>query len=121
MALLADRRLSRDYTSKILNALALGVTNASTTNDIYFPHTRVPAIHLTAPYILRYIRAAKPLLVEPLDLDLYLVALAEGDGAEPGTALTLMQAWNFQRTFPEGDESRDRLFRLLLDWSLTRT
>ncbi|TFY80367.1 hypothetical protein EWM64_g3644 [Hericium alpestre] len=90
ISLLSDVRLNRDYTSKILQAISLS-DNANT-------------------LILRYIRTAKPLLTEPDDIDMYAVALAENN---------LMEAWLYQRSFPETTETRSRLLRKILSWSLS--
>jgi hypothetical protein len=61
---------------------------------------------------------AKPLLVEPADLRLYIIALAEGQSGSPGFGIT--QAWRYQRTFPEHSQTRGELIRMLLDWCFTR-
>ncbi|KAI0642729.1 nuclear pore complex assembly-domain-containing protein [Trametes meyenii] len=87
---LSDRRINRDYPSKILQALSLA-DNAST-------------------LIRTYIRTANPLLTEPGDIDTYTTALAES---------SLMEAWMYQRTFSEISETRKRLVRKILDWCLT--
>ncbi|KAF9067429.1 ELYS-like domain-containing protein [Rhodocollybia butyracea] len=92
VSLLCDSRLNQDYSSKILQAI-------STAEDID-PH----------PLIVRYIRTAKPLLTEPADLDLYLVALAHQ---------SLFEAWKFQRSFNETDATRSRLFKKMLEWSVS--
>lgn len=91
VSLLADARLNRDYTSKIIQAISLDAD----------PH----------PLILRYIRTAKPLLTEPDDIDAYSIALAES---------SLLEAWQYQRTYPEDSNARARLIRNILTWSLTR-
>ncbi|KIK56631.1 hypothetical protein GYMLUDRAFT_76005 [Collybiopsis luxurians FD-317 M1] len=88
IALLSDARLNQDYSSKILQAI-------STAPDIE-PY----------PLILKYVRTAKPLLTEPEDLDLYLVALAHRN---------LFEAWQFQRSFSEDDPMRSRLFKKMLE------
>ncbi|KAI0676405.1 nuclear pore complex assembly-domain-containing protein [Trametes maxima] len=87
---LSDRRINRDYPSKILQALSLA-DNAST-------------------LIRTYIRTANPLLTEPDDIDTYTTALAES---------SLMEAWTYQRTFSEVSQTRKRLIRKILDWCLT--
>ena len=63
------------------------------------------------PLILKYVRTAKPLLTEPTDIDMYTVALAES---------SLLEAWQFQRTFPEVGEVRPRLVHKILEWCLSR-
>ncbi|KAJ3806639.1 nuclear pore complex assembly-domain-containing protein [Lentinula aff. lateritia] len=92
VSLLSDSRLNQDYSSKILQAI-------STASDID-PHALV----------VRYIRTAKPLLTEPDDLDLYLVALAHHG---------LFEAWNFQRSFSELSPTRSRLFKKMLEWCVS--
>ena len=61
--------------------------------------------------IRSYIRTVKPLLTEPDDIDMYTIALAESN---------LLEAWSYQRTYSEGDDTRKRLVRKILDWCLTR-
>ncbi|KAF7789692.1 hypothetical protein EIP86_000638 [Pleurotus ostreatoroseus] len=90
VSLLADARLNRDYTSKILQALSLD-----------------PAAH---SLILRYVRTAKPLLTEPDDIDAYTIALAES---------SLLEAWRYQRTYPDGSATKERLVRNIFTWCLT--
>ncbi|KAJ3882787.1 nuclear pore complex assembly-domain-containing protein [Lentinula edodes] len=92
VSLLSDSRLNQDYSSKILQAI-------STASDID-PH----------PLVVRYVRTAKPLLTEPDDLDLYLVALAHHG---------LCEAWNFQRSFSELSPARSRLFKKMLEWCVS--
>ncbi|KAJ3927808.1 MAG: nuclear pore complex assembly-domain-containing protein [Lentinula lateritia] len=92
VSLLSDSRLNQDYSSKILQAI-------STASDID-PH----------PLVVRYVRTAKPLLTEPDDLDLYLVALAHHG---------LFEAWNFQRSFSEVSPTRSRLFKKMLEWCVS--
>ncbi|KAI0918790.1 hypothetical protein AcW1_009485 [Taiwanofungus camphoratus] len=87
VSLLSDARLNRDYTSKIMQAISL--TDNSN------------------PLIRRYIRTAKPLLTEPDDIDAYTIALADG---------SLMEAWQYQRTYSEMSDMRERLIRKILDW-----
>lgn len=91
MALLSDARLNRDYPSKILQALSLE-PNA---NEL----------------ILNYVRTAKPLLTEPDDIDAYSIALAES---------SLMEAWQYQRSFPEDSPTRSRIIKNVLKWYLAR-
>lgn len=63
------------------------------------------------PLIRRYIRTAKPLLTEPDDIDAYTIALADG---------SLMEAWQYQRTYSEMSDMRERLIRKILDWCFAR-
>ncbi|GJE94852.1 ELYS domain-containing protein [Phanerochaete sordida] len=90
VSLLSDARLNRDYPSKILQALSL----EENANEL----------------ILRYVRTAKPLLTEPDDLDVYSIALAES---------SLLAAWHYQRTFPEGGPMRSRIIHNIFRWCLT--
>ncbi|OBZ67406.1 Protein ELYS [Grifola frondosa] len=90
VALLSDARLNREYTSKVLQALSLAA-------DPY-------------PLIRKYVRTAKPQLTEPDDIDTYTIALADS---------RLMEAWQFQRTFPSTSPTRPRLLRKIIDWCLT--
>lgn len=91
MSTLSDSRLDQEYVSKILEAISL-------TSD--------PTL------IVKYIRTARPALTEPRDLDLYVVALAE--------CCSLCEAWEYQRTFSQTSTLRSRLFKKLLEWSVTR-
>jgi hypothetical protein len=63
------------------------------------------------PLIRKYVRTAKPSLTEPVDIDLYTIALVES---------SLLEAWQFQRTFPEVGETRPRLVHKILQWCLSR-
>ena len=91
MSILSDSRINRDYTTKVFQALSIS-------DD---PHT----------LIRTYVRTAKPCLTEPNDIDTYAIALAES---------SLMEAWMYQRTFPEINNTRERLVNKILDWCLTR-
>jgi hypothetical protein len=91
VSILSDVRLNRDYPSKVIQAISLSDE--------------------AMPLILKYVRTAKPLLTEPIDIDTYTVALAES---------SLLEAWQFQRTFPEVSETRPRLMRKILEWCLSR-
>lgn len=91
VSILSDARLNRDYASKIIHAISLAPN--------------------PAPLIVRYIRTAKPLLTEPVDLDVYTLALAES---------SLREAWQFQRTFNETEPTRSRLLSKTIQWCLTR-
>ncbi|CAA7267199.1 unnamed protein product [Cyclocybe aegerita] len=90
IAILSDARLNRDYASKIIRAI-------STSPD-------------SSTLVRRYIQTAKPLLVEPFDIECYAVALADS---------SILEAWQFSRTFNDTDGMRTRLFRKLLEWSVT--
>ncbi|KAJ7081683.1 nuclear pore complex assembly-domain-containing protein [Mycena crocata] len=87
VSLLSDARLNTDYASKILQAISLSPNSM--------------------PLVLKYVRTAKPLLTEPDDIDMYTIALAES---------SLLEAWQFQRTFNEKHETRPRLLKKILDW-----
>jgi hypothetical protein len=63
------------------------------------------------PLILKYVRTTKPRLTEPCDIDVYALALADS---------SLLEAWQFQRTFNESDSTRSRLLKKLLEWFITR-
>lgn len=89
---LSDARLNRDYSSKILQAISLAPD--------------------ATPLILKYVRTVKPPLTQPDDLGIYMIALAETN---------IFEAWQFQRTFNELDETRSRLFKKLIEWMVTRT
>ncbi|KAI0701359.1 nuclear pore complex assembly-domain-containing protein [Cytidiella melzeri] len=91
ISLLSDARLIRDYTSKIIQAIGLEQNNANA-------------------LVLQYIRAAKPLLTEPNDIDAYSIALAES---------SLLEAWQYQRTFSEAGAIRPRVLRNVLRWCLS--
>ncbi|KAI6116117.1 nuclear pore complex assembly-domain-containing protein [Pisolithus sp. B1] len=92
VSILSDARLNRDYVSKILQALALD------------DHP--------SPLVVKYVRTAKPLLTEPQDIDLYTLSLAD---------LSFLDAWQYQRTFPESSSTRTRLLHKLLEWCLSPT
>ncbi|KAJ7108527.1 nuclear pore complex assembly-domain-containing protein [Mycena epipterygia] len=90
VSILSDARLNTDYASKILQAISLAPKSM--------------------PLVLKYVRTAKPLLTEPDDIDIYTIALAES---------SLLEAWQFQRTFNEKNETRSRLLKKILDWCFT--
>ncbi|KAG9313526.1 nuclear pore complex assembly-domain-containing protein [Chiua virens] len=92
VCLLSDARLNTDYASKILQSLALSSSSA--------------------PLVVKYVRTAKPLLTEPDDIDLYTLSLAQ---------LSFMDAWAYQRSFPEGSDTRERLLQKLVGWCLMPT
>lgn len=89
--MLADPRLRRDYISKIMQALS----QADNATEL----------------ILKYVRTAKPALTQPDDIDLYTLALAESN---------FLEAWQFQRSFPDGNPIRPRLIGKILNWALSR-
>lgn len=91
IALLSDARIVKENASKVMETLALAANSA--------------------PLIRKFVRLCKPALTEQADLERYLVALAES---------SLLEAWQFQRSFPEGAETRRLLIRRLLTWTLTR-
>ncbi|KAF8802250.1 hypothetical protein BYT27DRAFT_7226558 [Phlegmacium glaucopus] len=90
VAILSDCRLNRDHTSKIMVALS----NSPDSEAL----------------IRRYVQTAKPPLVEPLDLEMYTLALADS---------SILDAWHYTRTFSETDEMRPRLFKKMLEWAVT--
>ena len=91
IAILSDCRLNRDHTSKILVALSVSPDSEA--------------------LIRRYIQTIKPPLVEPLDIEMYTLALAD---------LSVLDAWQYTRSFSESDEMRPRLFKKVLEWAVTR-
>ena len=91
VAILSDCRLNRDHTSKIMVALSISPDSEA--------------------LIRQYVRTAKPPLVEPPDLEMYTLALAD---------LSILDAWQYTRTFNESDEMRSRLFKKILEWAVTR-
>lgn len=91
VSILSDARLNRDYASKIMQALSLSED--------------------PSPLIVKYVRTAKPPLMEPDDIDMYALALADS---------SLWDAWQFQRTFPDSSDTRSRLLHKLLQWCLSR-
>jgi hypothetical protein len=93
VSLLCDVRLNRDYTSKIIQAIALSDTASS------------------SRLLLQYLRTAKPMLTEPDDMDTYILALAED---------SLIDAWQYQRTYPDKSETRSRLAKKVLEWCFMR-
>ncbi|KAF8181999.1 nuclear pore complex assembly-domain-containing protein [Pholiota molesta] len=90
VAILSDARINRDYASKIIHAISLS------------PNSE--------PLIRRYVQTAKPLLIEPLDIECYALALAES---------SILEAWQFSRTFNEADPMRARLFKKIVEWTVT--
>jgi Nuclear pore complex assembly len=91
VAILSDCRLNRDHTSKILVALSVSPDSEA--------------------LIRRYIQTVKPPLVEPLDIEMYTLALAD---------LSVLDAWQYTRSFSESDEIRPRMLKKVLEWAVTR-
>jgi len=91
VAILSDCRLNRDHTSKIMVALSISPGSEA--------------------LIRRYVQTAKPPLVEPLDLEMYTLALADS---------SILDAWQYSRSFNESDEMRPRLLKKMLEWAVTR-
>ena len=91
VAILSDCRLNRDHTSKILVALSVSPDSEA--------------------LIRRYVQTIKPPLVEPLDIEIYTLALADS---------SVLNAWQYTRSFSESDEMRPRLFKKVLEWAVTR-
>ncbi|KAH6915851.1 nuclear pore complex assembly-domain-containing protein [Coprinopsis sp. MPI-PUGE-AT-0042] len=92
ISILSDSRVRREYASKIIQAITLSDQPGA--------------------LLRKYVRTAKPALVHPPDLIRYTLALAES---------SLVEAWQFQRTFAETDEARPRLFKKILDWVIYPT
>ena len=49
--------------------------------------------------------------MEPLDIEMYTLALAD---------LSVLDAWQYTRSFSESDEIRPRLLKKVLEWAVTR-
>ncbi|KAF5381329.1 hypothetical protein D9615_008388 [Tricholomella constricta] len=90
VSILSDNRLNREYASKILHAISIS-SNPS-------------------PLVVQYVRTAKPLLTAPQDVWTYTLALADS---------SLLEAWQFQRTFNETEELRTQLLEKILDWCIS--
>ena len=88
---LSDARIVKDYTSKIMETLALDVD----ANEL----------------IRRYVRTCNPPLNELQDMERYMLATAEGSFAD---------AWSYQRRLPDRNPTRKQLISKLLAWALTR-
>lgn len=91
IGLLSDARIVKDYTSKIIETLALSAESG----------------HL----IRKFVRTCKPALREQSDLERYLIATAE---------FSMVEAWQYQKTFPEDQTVRRKLIQRLLVWAFTR-
>ncbi|KAG5634512.1 hypothetical protein H0H81_001686 [Sphagnurus paluster] len=92
VSILSDNRLNREYASKILHAISISPN--------------------PSPLVVQYVRTAKPLLTEPQDVWTYTLALADS---------SLLEAWQYQRTFNEKEELRTQLLEKILDWCIFRT
>ncbi|KAF8155739.1 nuclear pore complex assembly-domain-containing protein [Crassisporium funariophilum] len=90
VAILSDARLNRDYASKIILAISIS-TDA-------------------APLIRRYVQTAKPILVDPPELERYTLALADS---------SILEAWQYARTFNDSHEMRPRLFKKIVEWAVS--
>ncbi|KZT23726.1 hypothetical protein NEOLEDRAFT_1179939 [Neolentinus lepideus HHB14362 ss-1] len=60
--------------------------------------------------IRQYVRTVRPHLMAPKDITIYLIALAES---------SLWEAWQYQRSFLQQSEMRDKLIRKILKWMLS--
>ncbi|KAI0032871.1 nuclear pore complex assembly-domain-containing protein [Vararia minispora EC-137] len=92
IGLLSDARVHREYSSKVIQALSLAPN--------------------PSPLIVRFVRTVKPALTEPGDIDAYLLALAE---------TSFLEAWLYQRSFPDDDKMRGRLLQKIVEWCFVRT
>ena len=81
----------KDYTSKILETLGLS--------------------EQPGPLIRKFVRTCRPALREQDDLVRYLVATAE---------FSMVEAWQYQKTFPENQPVRKKLIYSLIAWAFTR-
>lgn len=91
VSLLSDARIVKEYSSKVIGTLWLEDTRS----------------HL----VLRYVKTCSPVLKENEDLKRYIYALANRN---------FIDAWQFQRTYPENDKTREFLIRQVLTWALRR-
>lgn len=87
---LSDARVQRNDVSKIMEALSL----ESKANS----------------YIRQYVRTVRPHLMAPKDINIYVIALADS---------SLLEAWQYQRSFLSQSEMRDTMIRKILQWMLT--
>lgn len=101
-------QIEKKFTSKALHAIEHGIPMNE--ND---PGRR-------SRLVLRYVLAGKLAIDSLPDMQIYISALCENG---------LMDAWLYQRTFPEdaqdvetsrGSVGRSKLLRMILDWALTR-
>lgn len=93
VSILSDARLKPDFASKCLHAITFNGKNENPDKSIL---------------IRKYVRTAKPVFSDTLDIEYYAMAMAE---------TSLLEAWQFQRSFPEG-ERRLKVIRALLNWTL---
>jgi hypothetical protein len=91
VSILSDARLNREYVSKVIEVISLSDN--------------------PTPLIVKYVRTCKPLLTEPDDIDNYALSLAE---------MSFLEAWQYQRSFSENEETRPRVLRKLLNWTVSR-
>ncbi|KAF9485087.1 hypothetical protein BDN70DRAFT_824580 [Pholiota conissans] len=89
VAILSDARLNPDFASKIIHTISKS------------PNPE--------PLIRRYVQTAKPQLVEPTDLEIYALSLAHS---------SILEAWQFSRTFNEAHPMRARLFKKIVEWTV---
>ncbi|EJC99352.1 uncharacterized protein FOMMEDRAFT_113319 [Fomitiporia mediterranea MF3/22] len=87
---LSDARIVRNYTTKIIETLALDSDSAN--------------------LIRKFVRTCKPPLAETSAIERYIVATAEH---------SVVEAWKYQRTFPDHYSDRKKLLHVLLTWVLT--
>ncbi|KAG6916735.1 hypothetical protein DXG01_005555 [Tephrocybe rancida] len=92
VSLLSDRRLNGDYATNVLRAITISPN--------------------PSPLIVQYVRTAKPHLRAELDIQTYMLALAD---------LSFLEAWQFQRTFGETTELRTVLLGKLFEWCISPT
>ncbi|KAI5123264.1 hypothetical protein M0805_001353 [Coniferiporia weirii] len=85
----SDARIVKDYTTKIMETLALHPDSS--------------------PLIRKFVRTCNPALREPEDLERYLIATAE---------FSFVEAWQYQRRFPDDSSVRKDLIHKLLLWTL---
>ncbi|VDB95503.1 unnamed protein product [Peniophora sp. CBMAI 1063] len=85
--LLSDRRVNREHSSKIIQALSL--SPKSTADSL----------------VVQFVQVVKPVLVEPPEIEAYGLALARTD---------FNGAWGYQRAFEEGSETRGVLLRRIV-------
>ncbi|THH11437.1 hypothetical protein EW145_g675 [Phellinidium pouzarii] len=86
---LADVRIVKDYTTKIIETLALDPESGR--------------------LIRKFVRTCNPALRDPVDLERYLIATAE---------YSIVEAWQYQRRFSDQFPARKDLIRKLLMWTL---
>ncbi|KAL5522660.1 hypothetical protein ACEPAG_8678 [Sanghuangporus baumii] len=87
---LADSRIVKDHTTKIMETLALDSNSAF--------------------LIRKFVRTCNPALRELSDLERYTIATSE---------YSVLEAWKYQRNFPINHPTRKALLRKILEWTLT--